>query len=180
MKDFAQKLLCIISENLNPPPSYIKEAVGEVYQNITISYYSPCPQPDLALGLQSHSDMGAITLLIQDDVGGIEVLKDGMWIPVPALRDGILVILADQTEIITNGRYKSSVHRAVVDAERARLSVATFYDPSKSRKIFTAAKLVSKDEPQKYRDVIYGDYVSSWYSKGPEGKRNIDALLIQQ
>nr|XP_034595491.1 1-aminocyclopropane-1-carboxylate oxidase 3-like [Setaria viridis] len=102
--------------------------------------------------------MGAITLLIQDDVGGIKVLKDGMWIPVPALRDGILVILADQTEIITNGRYKSSVHRAVVDAERARLSVATFYDPSKSRKIFTAAKLVSKDEPQKYRDVIYGIY----------------------
>jgi len=39
---------------------------------------------------------------------------------------------------------------------------------------------VSKDEPQKYWDVIYGDYVSSWYSKGPEGKRNIDALLIQK
>jgi len=82
-------------------------------------------------------------------------------------------------QIITNGRYKSSVHRAVVNAERARLSVATFYDPPKSRKICTAPQLVSKDEPQKYRDVIYGDYVSSWYSKGPEGKRNIDALLIQ-
>ncbi|EER87904.1 hypothetical protein BDA96_10G058700 [Sorghum bicolor] len=180
MKNLAQKLLCIISESLSLPPSYIQEAVGEVYQNITISYYSPCPQPDLVLGLQSHSDMGAMTLLIQDDVGGLEVLKDGMWIAVPALRDGILVILADQTEIITNGRYKSSVHRAVVNAERARLSVATFYDPSKSRKICTAPQLVSKDEPQKYRDVIYGDYVSSWYSKGPEGKRNIDALLIQK
>jgi isopenicillin N synthase-like dioxygenase len=44
--------------------------------------------------------MGAITLLIQEDVGGIEVLKDGMWIPVPALCDGILVILADQTEVM--------------------------------------------------------------------------------
>lgn len=100
MKDLAQRLLRVISENLNLPPSYMEEVVGEVYQNITISYYSPCPQPDLALGLQSHSDMGAITLLIQDDVGGLEVLKDGMWIPVPALRDGILVILADQTEVM--------------------------------------------------------------------------------
>ncbi|TKW20068.1 hypothetical protein SEVIR_4G061100v4 [Setaria viridis] len=180
MKDLAQRLLRIISGSLNLPPSYMEEAVGEVYQNITISYYSPCPQPDLALGLQSHSDMGAITLLIQDDVGGLEVLKDGMWIPVAPLPDGILVILADQTEIITNGRYKSSVHRAVVNAECARLSVATFYDPSKSRKICTAPQLVSKDEPQKYRDVVYGDYVSTWYSKGPDGKRNIDALLIQQ
>ncbi|TVU34732.1 hypothetical protein EJB05_16580 [Eragrostis curvula] len=71
-------------------------------------------EPDLALGLQSHSDMGAITLLIQDDVGGLE--------------------------IITNGIYKSSVHRAIVNAERARLSVATFYDPSKARKICTAAR----------------------------------------
>uniref|UniRef100_A0A0E0DXD7 Fe2OG dioxygenase domain-containing protein n=1 Tax=Oryza meridionalis TaxID=40149 RepID=A0A0E0DXD7_9ORYZ len=180
MKDLAQKLLRIVSESLNLPPSYIEEAVGEVYQNITVSYYSPCPQPDLALGLQSHSDMGAITLLIQDDVGGLEVLKDGLWIPVPSLPDGILVILADQTEIITNGRYKSAVHRAIVNADRARLSVATFYDPSKSRKICTAPQLVCKEHPQKYRDVIYGDYVSSWYSKGPEGKCNIDALLIEQ
>jgi hypothetical protein len=54
MKDLAQKLLCIISENLSLPPSYIQEVVGEVFQNITISYYSLCPQPDLALGLQSH------------------------------------------------------------------------------------------------------------------------------
>jgi isopenicillin N synthase-like dioxygenase len=100
MKDLAQRLLRIISGNLNLPPSYIEEVVGEVYQNITISYYSPCPQPDLALGLQSHSDMGAITLLIQDDVGGLEVLKDGMWIPVAPLPDGILVILADQTEVL--------------------------------------------------------------------------------
>jgi isopenicillin N synthase-like dioxygenase len=82
-------------------------------------------------------------------------------------------------KIITNGRYKSFVHRAVVNAERARLSVATFYDPPKSRKIFTVPLLVSSDEAQKYRDVVYGDYVSSWYSKGPEVKHNIDALLIQ-
>lgn len=99
MKVLAQRLLCIISESLNLPPSYLQEAVGEAYQNITISYYSPCPQPDLALGLQSHSDFGAITLLIQDDVGGLEVLKDGMWIPVHPVPDAILVILSDQTEV---------------------------------------------------------------------------------
>ena len=99
MKFLAERLLCIISESLNLPPLYLQEAVGEAYQNITISYYSPCPQPDLALGLQSHSDFGAITLLIQDDVGGLEVLKDGIWLPVPPLPDAILVILSDQTEV---------------------------------------------------------------------------------
>ncbi|KAK8954058.1 hypothetical protein KSP39_PZI002238 [Platanthera zijinensis] len=80
MKVLAQRLLSKIYESLNLPHSYIEDAVGEVYQNITISYYSPCPQPELALGLQSHFDMGVISLLLQDDVGGLEVLKDGEWI----------------------------------------------------------------------------------------------------
>ncbi|XP_077227036.1 2-oxoglutarate (2OG) and Fe(II)-dependent oxygenase superfamily protein isoform X2 [Tasmannia lanceolata] len=99
MKVLAQRLLRMISESLSLPPSYMEEAVGEVYQNITISYYPPCPQPDLVIGLQSHSDMGAITLLIQDEVGGLEALKDGEWLLVQPLSDAIVVLLADQTEM---------------------------------------------------------------------------------
>lgn len=80
--------------------------------------------------------------------------------------------------MITNGQYKSAVHRAIVNDYRPRLSVAAFYDPSKTRKIYPASQLVTENSPPKYREVLYGDYVSSWYSKGPEGKGNVDALLI--
>ncbi|KAJ1382643.1 Oxoglutarate/iron-dependent dioxygenase [Sesbania bispinosa] len=186
MKALAQKLLALISESLGLRPSCIEDAVGDFYQNITISYYPPCPQPDLTLGLQSHSDMGAITLLIQDDVGGLQVLKNddiggSRWVTVQPLSDAILVLLADQTEIITNGKYRSCVHRAITNPDRARLSVATFHDPAKTVKISPAFELIDDDEssPAKYRDVVYGDYVLSWYTKGPEGKRNIDALLLE-
>ncbi|KAL8149606.1 hypothetical protein AgCh_006563 [Apium graveolens] len=168
----AQKLLCLISESLGLPSSCIEEAVGEFYQNITVSYYPPCPQPELTLGLQSHSDMGSITLLIQDDVGGLQVLKDGEWVTVHPVSDAIVVILADQTEVITNGQYRSSIHRAITNANRARISVATFHDPAKTR---TVSPVIN---PPRYKQVNYGDYVSSWYTKGPEGKRNIDALQI--
>nr|BBP49687.1 leucoanthocyanidin dioxygenase 2 [Reaumuria trigyna] len=177
MKVLAQKLLALISESLGAPSSCIEEAVGEFYQNITISYYPSCPQPELTLGLQSHSDMGAITLLIQDDVGGLQVLKDGEWITVQPVSDAIVVLLADQTEIITNGAYRSAIHRAITNANKARLSVATFHDPAKTRKISPAEELLSDSTPR-YRQVVYGDYVKSWYTKGPEGKRNIDALLL--
>ncbi|KAG5578733.1 hypothetical protein H5410_049360 [Solanum commersonii] len=78
----------------------------------------------------------------------------------------------DNTVIITNGEYKSAQHRAVTNAGRSRLSVATFHDPAKTRQISPAF------HPPRYRPVIYGDYVSSWYTKGPEGKRNLDALLL--
>lgn len=172
MKAVAQKLLGLISESLGLPTSCIEEAVGEFYQNITVSYYPPCPQPDLTLGLQTHSDMGAITLLIQDDVGGLQVLKNGEWVTVHPLSDAIFVLLADQTEIITNGKYRSAEHRAITNANRARLSVATFHDPAKTKTISPAF------DPPRYNQVVYGDYVSLWYTKGPEGKRNIDALLI--
>ena len=103
MKILAQKLLALISESLGLGSSCIEDAVGEIYQNITVSYYPPCPQPDLTLGLQSHSDFGAVTLLIQDDVGGLQVLKDGdggdRWVTVKPLSDAILVLLGDQTEV---------------------------------------------------------------------------------
>ncbi|XP_057511894.1 jasmonate-induced oxygenase 4-like [Actinidia eriantha] len=100
MKALAQMLLSLMSESLGLPSSRIEEVVGEFYQNITVSYYPPCPQPELTLGLQAHSDMGAITLLIQDDVGGLQVLKDGEWINVHPFSDAIVVILADQTEVL--------------------------------------------------------------------------------
>lgn len=75
--------------------------------------------------------------------------------------------------MITNGQYKSSVHRAITNAKRARLSIATFHDPSRTKLISPAL------EPPKYRPVVYGDYVASWYTKGPDGKRNIDALRVE-
>lgn len=75
-------------------------------------------------------------------------------------------------QIITNGKYRSAEHRAITNAKRARLSVATFHDPAKTKTIFPAF------EPPLYNQVVYGNYVSSWYTKGPEGKRNVDALLI--
>ncbi|CAN0880297.1 AP-4 complex subunit epsilon [Linum grandiflorum] len=84
---------------------------------------------------------------------------------------------SDQTEIITNGNYRSAVHRAVTNSSMARLSVATFHDPAKTRNISPAPEIVSESSPQRYREVNYGDYMSRWYTKGPEGKRNIDSLL---
>ena len=70
------------------------------------------------------------------------------------------------------------MHRAVTNASKARLSIATFHDPAKAVRISPASDLVSQSSPPRYSSVVYGDYVSSWYSKGPEGKRNLDALLL--
>ena len=80
-------------------------------------------------------------------------------------------------QILSNGKYKSAQHRAITNATQARLSVATFHDPAKAVKISPVSELVSESSPQ-YREVLYGDYVSSWYTKGPDGKGNINSLLL--
>jgi isopenicillin N synthase-like dioxygenase len=99
MKLLAQRLLSLISESLGLKPTYIQEVIGEPYQNISLNFYPPCPQPDLTLGLQSHSDLGAITLLLQDEVGGLQVRVDGDWIPVQPIPCALVVNLADQIEV---------------------------------------------------------------------------------
>lgn len=133
MNDLAEKLLQLISESLGLPSSCIRDTISEFYQNITVSYYPPCPQPELTLGLQSHSDMGAVTLLIQDDVGGLEVLKDGKWILVNPLCDAIFVILADQTEVLLN--YVSFLF-TLRFCQHALWMFCGFYErPSDTRKI---------------------------------------------
>jgi isopenicillin N synthase-like dioxygenase len=80
-------------------------------------------------------------------------------------------------QILSNGKYKSAQHRAITNATQARLSVATFHDPAKAVKISPVSELVSESSPQ-YLEVLYGDYVSSWYTKGPDGKGNINSLLL--
>lgn len=81
-------------------------------------------------------------------------------------------------QIITNGKYKSAQHRAIANANKARLSVATFHDPAKNMKISPAPALVTESFPPRYIQIVYGEYVSSWYSNGPEGKRNIDKIIL--
>ena len=96
----AREVLRIVSESLGLETGCLEGLVGEAYQNVVISYYPPCPQPELTLGLQPHSDFGAVTLLIQDDVGGLDVLKDGAWVTVLSSdRDAVFVLLGDQTEV---------------------------------------------------------------------------------
>ncbi|KAG6541642.1 hypothetical protein Mapa_016907 [Marchantia paleacea] len=178
MKWLAERILELISESLGLPATYFKEALGEPSQNVSVNYYPVCPQPDLTLGLQAHSDLGAITILMQADIPGLQVKKDGSWIAVEPVEDALVVNLGDMMEVMTNGRYKSVEHRAVVNGGRDRLSIATFLDPAKDRTLSPAKALVDDKHPLLYRDVLFSEFISAWYSKGPDGKRNIDNLIL--
>lgn len=95
----AKKILELISESLGLQPFYMNKYLGCV-QTLQANYYPSCPQPDLAMGLVRHSDLGSITLLLQDRNPGLQVLKDGEWMTVKPIEGVFVVNMGDQIEVI--------------------------------------------------------------------------------
>lgn len=116
------------------------------------NYYSRCQACDRVLDLKPHADGSGYTVILQD-VEGLQILKDGNWFTVPALYEALLVLMGDQMEIMSNGMFKSPVHRVVANSERERISVAMFYTPESKKEIGPEGGLISDDRPKLYKEV---------------------------
>ncbi|CAN1340686.1 1-aminocyclopropane-1-carboxylate oxidase 1 [Linum perenne] len=134
-----------------------------------VAKYPQCPEPELVRGLREHTDAGGIILLLQDNqVPGLEFLKDGKWVQIPPSRNNtIFVNIGDQVEVLSNGRYKSALHRVMADKSGSRLSIATFYNPANDAVISPASKL---QYPHSYS---FGDYLQLYSATkfADKGKR---------
>ncbi|CAL2277918.1 unnamed protein product [Prunus armeniaca] len=125
-----------ISESLGLEPNYI--------QMLAANYYPPCPQPEHAIGIPHHTDHGLVTLLIQNKMNGLQVEHNGKWLTVDGPANGFFVNLADQMQILTNGKYKSVMHRATVNNKATRISVAIPHGPSVETIVAPAPELLEK------------------------------------
>ncbi|CAL5387078.1 unnamed protein product [Camellia sinensis] len=79
-----KKLLELLSEGLGLDGKVLNSSLGgdEIEFEMKINMYPPCPQPQLTLGVEPHTDMSALTLLVPNDVPGLQVWKDGNWVAV--------------------------------------------------------------------------------------------------
>ncbi|KAA8534860.1 hypothetical protein F0562_029924 [Nyssa sinensis] len=143
----AEKLSELMCENLGLEKAYIREAFSGTKGpsvGTKVAKYPRCPQPELIRGLREHTDAGGIILLLQDDkVPGLEFFKDGQWVEIPPSKNNAIFInTGDQVEVLSNGRYKSALHRVMADKNGSRLSIATFYNPAGDAVISPAPKLL--------------------------------------
>ena len=166
LEKLAEELLDLLCENLGLEKGYLKKIFyGTKGPNFgtKVSNYPPCPKPDLIKGLRAHTDAGGIILLFQDDkVSGLQLLKDGQWIDVPPMHHSIVVNLGDQLEVITNGKYKSVMHRVITQTDGTRMSLASFYNPGSDAVIFPAPTLVEKEAEESkaiYPKFVFDDYM---------------------
>ncbi|KAL0305273.1 UNVERIFIED_CONTAM: 1-aminocyclopropane-1-carboxylate oxidase 5 [Sesamum calycinum] len=172
LKNLGHKVMNIMDENLGLPKGYIKNAFDGGVDNTAffgtkVSHYPPCPHPEKVNALRAHTDAGGVVLLFQDDeVKGLQMLKDGVWTDVQPLKNAIVINTGDQIEVLSNGRYKSILHRVVPQTDGQRRSIASFYNPSLKATIQPAPQLLDTKVENKVKDVakypkfVFGDYMS--------------------
>ncbi|KAK4346932.1 hypothetical protein RND71_033271 [Anisodus tanguticus] len=132
LMELACKLLDVLAEAMGLEKDALTKACVDMDQKVVVNFYPKCPQPDLTLGLKRHTDPGTITLLLQDQVGGLQATKDNgkTWITVQPVEGAFVVNLGDHGHFLSNGRFRNADHQAVVNSNSSRLSIATFQNPA--------------------------------------------------
>lgn len=101
VEKLAYKLMELIAMSLGLVPNRFREFFIHNTSNIKINHYPPCPYPHLALGLGRHKDTGVLTVLAQDDVGGLQVKRksDGEWIQVKPIFNSFIINVGDMIQV---------------------------------------------------------------------------------
>ncbi|CAA0807353.1 2-oxoglutarate (2OG) and Fe(II)-dependent oxygenase superfamily protein [Striga hermonthica] len=181
-RDIVRKLVRAISESLSLQEKEMERALDldSTLQIFIANLYPRCPNPEMAMGMPSHSDHGLFTLLIENRVSGLQIQHQGKWINVNALPNSILVNTGDHLEIFSNGRYKSVVHRAVVNNQKTRISIAMANGPSPETVVSPATSVLRSDGcVPAYVPMKYKDYLLSQQSNQLKGKSVLKNVQIQ-
>lgn len=182
-RQVAKELLGGISQGLGLEECDLEKTLDmkSGFQIFIANYYPRCPQPELALGMPPHSDHGLLTLIIQNQVGGLQVQHQGKWIHVNALPNSLLVNTGDHLEIFSNGKYKSNLHKVVVNNTSLRISVAVIHGPSLEAIVSPASPLVqSEGNPPAYVPMKYKDYMEMQQSNQLHQKSILEQVKIER
>ncbi|XP_072981137.1 1-aminocyclopropane-1-carboxylate oxidase homolog 4-like [Typha angustifolia] len=181
-------LMGLMGEALGLGPQRVEEMKTWLEGKVMVChYYPPCPEPDRTMGTVEHTDPGALTLLVQDSVGGLQVKRTeangkAYWVDVKPLPGAIVVNVGDLLQLITNDEYKSVEHRVVANSrQEARVSIAVFFNPGKrgdSDLYGPLPELISPEKPAHYRHFTISEFMGTFFRKQLSSKSLVDHFKL--
>lgn len=162
------KLMSALALSLDLPQNYFVEAFQEPMINLRLLHYpAQAPSaPEDELGCGAHTDFGAITLLMQDDTGGLEIWDDSrnMWLSAEPKKDCFIINLGDMIARWTNDIYKSTQHRVINRKGRDRYSIAFFYNGHHDHLVECLPTCIQPEGAAKYPAISIGDHIREMYA----------------
>ena len=170
LQDVARNFTHLIARALNLAPTTLDPRFAKPTTFLRLLHYPPQPvdSADDEFGSAPHTDYGFITILAQDNVGGLEVRKrggGGAWIKATPLPGTFVVNVGDMLARWTNGRWQSTPHRVKNLSPTDRYSVPFFYDPGMDEVIECLPSCVGPGEAPRHPPVRYGDYLMERLNK---------------
>ncbi|ONH91446.1 hypothetical protein PRUPE_8G115100 [Prunus persica] len=163
VEKLALKLMGLIALSLGLTADRFNSYFKDQTSFIRLNYYPPCPSPQLALGIGRHKDSGALTVLAQDEVGGLEVKRkrDGEWIQVKPTPNAYIINVGDIIQVWSNDRYESVEHRVLLNSEKGRFSIPYFVNPAHYTLVQPLEELTHEQEdPAKYKPYSWGKFLN--------------------
>lgn len=176
-----KQLMEVIMESLGLNADYLHDDIEEGSQVMAVNCYPACPEPDLALGMPPHTDYGTLTILNQSQQGLQIMDQDKKWRAVPFVHGALIVQLGDQFEVLSNGRYKSIRHRAILDTHKQRLSIASIHSMPMEKKVGPAPELIDEQHPIAYKEGSFSGFLDHISVKSvSEEDTYLDMLKIHE
>ncbi|TYI66837.1 hypothetical protein E1A91_D09G254700v1 [Gossypium mustelinum] len=172
-----EALFELLSEALGLQPDHLNSIGCSKGCSTVTHYYPPCPQPELTLGVRKHADAGILTVLLQNHMGGLQVLHDSQWFDVHPTRGGLVINVGDLLQVLSNNKFKSVKHRAISSQVGPRISVACFFSGHASlldKPFGPIKKLISEANPPRYEEFLLKEYFAKFFASSLDSKPPID------
>ncbi|KAF5931307.1 hypothetical protein HYC85_032180 [Camellia sinensis] len=152
--ELAKRIAEILAENLGSKTTFFAKNCMPSSCYLRMNRYPRCPISSEIYGLVPHTDSDFLTILYQDQVGGLQMVKDGKWVSIKPNPQALIVIIGDLFQAWSNGVYKSIEHRVISNHEEERFSVGYFLCPSND----TVIQGCNENEPCMYRKFSFREY----------------------